>query len=348
VEEPQPVDEAPVPDMPVKKVTSFELAEYKRFVDYYADHWGRVDPILVGMQRTALPENREQVVVDVRMSPFAPEHFDLLRKYAGAADTMRIAPVSGNLAEFDVVLARQRLFGGLRDFGPPPNMRFGRLLPIGRLRDWLVGYIGSVGEVGVLGVLNLGFSQPDAFGYSISPLGSWRRQWDQFTVFSFHHEVLDEVTPQVRFEEAERPAQLRVRIDDPTRARIMPLVNNWSYNRTRETSLNNIRLMQAMNQQLHVPGPSCREAAEFLLDAKLVDPLGGEYVYHASGNNFGRWTSTVLEKEWQQAGGTGQPLPPPGYQAPPWSWFRGLDLEASMTEKNLSAHAKVIMQMPEK
>ena len=45
-------------------------------------------------------------------------------------------------------LTNQRLFGGLRDFGPPPNLQFGRLLPMGRLRDWLVGYIGCTGELG--------------------------------------------------------------------------------------------------------------------------------------------------------------------------------------------------------
>jgi hypothetical protein len=337
----------PVPDVPVDKITDFELAEYNRFADFYHKRWGRMDPILVGMKRTAQPENREQVVVDVLMSPFAPEHFDLLRKYAGPADALRIAPVAGDLAAFDVVLARQRVFGGLRDFGPPPNIQFGRLLPIGRLRDWLVGYIGNVGELGMLNFLNLAFSQPDALGYSFSPIGSWRRQWDQFTVFSFHHEVLAEVTPRIHFEQAQRPAQLRLRIDDPTRARIMPLANNWAYNRTRETSLNNLRLMHALNQQLHVPGVSCREAAEFLLDAKLVDPLGGEYVYRQSGDNFGRWTSTALEKQ-PAHGGMLQNSAPPGYQAPPWNWFRGLDLEASMTEKDISAHAEIIMQMPEK
>jgi hypothetical protein len=39
---------------------------------------------------------------------------------------------------------------------------------------------------------------------------------------------------------------------------------------------------------------------------------------------------------------------PEGYQAPPLSWFRGLDLDATMTEKSISAHAEIIMQMPAK
>jgi hypothetical protein len=59
-----------------------------------------------------------------------------------------------------------------------------------------------------------------------------------------------------------------------------------------------------------------------------------------------------MEKERQ---GTEPPPPsplkvhaPPGYQSPPLSWLRGLDLDATMTEKTISAHAEVIMQMPAK
>jgi hypothetical protein len=337
----------PVPDMAVEKVTSFELAEYKRFADFYRANWGRIDPVLAGIQKTSLPDNREQVVVDVLMTPFAPAHFDLLRKYAGPADSQRIAPVPGDLAAIDVVLTNQRVFGGLKDFGPPQDIHFTRLLPLGRLREWLVGYIGNVGEMGVLRFLNIGFPPPDPNGYSVSPLGGWRRIYDQYTVFSFQPQILAEVTPQLHFEEAKRPAQLRLRINDPTKARIMPLANNWAYYRTSETSLNNLRLLSDLDQQLHVPPASCREAAEFLLDAKLVDPLGGEYIYRENGDNFGRWTSVTLENQ-PPGGGPLRTAAPEGYLAPPWNWFRGLDLEASMTEKNLSAHAEIIMKMPEK
>jgi hypothetical protein len=337
----------PVPDVPVSRVASFEADEYNRFADFYRARWGRIDPVIVGLKKTSLSQGREQVTADVLMTPLAPGHFDCLRKYAGPADPLRMAPLAGDLAVFDFVMPNQRVFGALRDFGPPGDIEFGRLLPLGHLRDWLVGYVGTLGEVGVLGFLNIGFPPPDAAGYSVSPIGGWRRQFDHYTVFSFHPQILAEVTPQLRLEEAKRPAQLRVRIDDPTNARIMPLANNWAYWRTRETSLNNLRLLQAMDQQLHVPPESCRQAAEFLLDAKLIDPLGGQYVYRAEGENFGRWTSTILENQ-PAAGGPLTSKAPEGYLAPPWTWFRGLDLEASMTEKNLSAHAEIIMKMPEK
>ena len=336
----------PAPDMKVEQVTQWESAEYTKFADYYRANWGRIDPVLAGIKRTPQPDNRELVLADVLMTPFAPSHFDFARKYAGPADALRIAPVPGDLAAFDAVLTNQRIFGGLKDFGPPQDIRFTRLLPLGRLREWLVGYIGTTGEIGVLRFLNLGFPPPDQNGYSVSPLGGWRRVFNQFTVFSFQPQILADVTPQLHFEQAKRPAQLRVRIDDPTNARILPLANNWAYYRTRETSLNNLRLLGDLDQQLHVPPASCREAAEFLLDAKLVDPLGGTYVYREDGNGFGRWTSTALDNQ-PQGGGPLTTVAPQGYLAPPWNWFRGLDLEAVMTEKDVSAHAEIIMKMPE-
>jgi hypothetical protein len=59
------------------------------------------------------------------------------------------------------------------------------------------------------------------------------------------------------------------------------------------------------------------------------------------------WTSTALRPV---PSGTGllKVHAPQGYLSPPLNWFRGLDLDATMTEKTVSAHAEVIMHMPAK
>jgi hypothetical protein len=208
-----------------------------------------------------------------------------------------------------------------------------------------VGYVGTTGELGVLQILNLGIPpRSDPAGYAMSPLGGWRRQWGEFTVFSFQRDVLEMVVPQLHFEPAKRPAQIRLRVDDVSNARITPALNDLGYARTRETSLGNLRFLHALDQQLHVPPAACREAAEFLLDAKTICPLGGGYVLQEGADGTPHWTSTALEHT--QPGGFLKVHAPPGYQSPPLSWFRGLDLEATMTEKAVSAHVEVIMQMP--
>jgi hypothetical protein len=131
-----------------------------------------------------------------------------------------------------------------------------------------------------------------------------------------------------------------------TQAKIVPLLNNIGYVRTRETSLGNLRLLRDLEGQLHVPPKTCKEAAEFLLGAKLVCPLGGEYVYRQSPGEAGRWTTTALA-----ASGERKLLldrAPEGFQSPPLNWFRGLTLDATMTQNVLSARAEVIMQLPAK
>jgi hypothetical protein len=273
----------------------------------------------------------------------------VLRQWLGPADQARLAPIPGDMAAVDLVLANQRIFGGIRDVVPPNRGGVTSWFPLGRLRDIVVGYIGTSGELGPLAFLNLGIppeSDPD--GYARSPLNGWRRQYGGFTVFSFQREVLDQIAPQLRLEQAQRPAQVRLRVADLSNAQITPVVNDLAYARTRETSLGNLRLLHALNQQLHVPPPACREVAESLLDAKLICPLGGTYVLQPGPP--AHWTSSALAGA-PPGGTSGGLLPghaPPGYQAAPLRWFRGLDLEATMTERTLSAHAEVIMQMPPK
>ena len=121
-------------------------------------------------------------------------------------------------------------------------------------------------------------------------------------------------------------------------------MNNWGYARTRETALGNLRLMHSLNQQLHVPVKDCREAAEFLLAAKLVCPLGGQYVLRdcrtarAAGPRPSSKSSSPRAASCREA--------PQGYVAPPLNWFRGLDLHASLIDTLLAAHVEVVMQLP--
>ncbi len=424
----------PILDMPVGDVTRAEAADYDRFAEYYRENWGRMDPTVAGLKRTALPGNREQVVIDVLMSPIAPQHLTALKQQLGPPDNMQFAPIAGNIATLEAVMGYGRLFGGLCDTTPPsggppgsspipappppgaqptpaappapptpeviptpavrtsgvpaiptaltafadpagadeplepipaaplepipatdsggPASGAGGLLSqftgFGRLRDLLVGYVGTTGELGLLSILNLGMPPSDPAGYAVSPLGGWRRQYNGLTVFSFQREVLDTVVPQLRYQQAARPAQVRLKIGDLLNARIEPLVNDFGYSRTRETSLGNLRLLHALNQQLRVPPTACRETAEKLLDAKLICPLGGKYVLQQSDGGPPQWTSTALQSAPPPSGGLLKYHAPPGFLSPPLSWFRGLDLDATIDPKAVSAHAEIIMQMPAK
>ena len=341
----------PVPDVPVGQVSQAEADSYARFVAYAQENWGRVEPVLVGLKRKSLPDKREQVVIDARMTPLQRKRIEMLAKIVGPIASDQFAAVPGNMGTFEASLSNQRLFGGLRDVAPPSELIDGRFTPWLKLRNAIVGYLGYQGDPGFLRLLELMFGgQQDANGYQRSIIGLWRLQYGNYALFSFQPEVLADVAPRLRFEPAPQPAQLRLHVNDVTGARITPFLNNWGYARTRETALGNIRLMHSLNQQFHVPVKDCREAAEFLLAAKLVCPLGGQYVVRDAAPPGSaaesRWTSTKLE-EFQPKGGL-VPEAPPGYVAPPLNWFRGLDLHASLIDTLLAAHVEVVMQLPGK
>ena len=311
--------------------------------------------MMVGIRRHALAGNLDRIVIDVQANPFARAHYDKLAGRLGPADKTQIAPIPGDIMFLEAQLSDQRIFGGLQDVGMPFNIDDGRFVPGGGLFNTIVGYIGTTGRLGLLSILNQLITTPADFnGYAGRENGLWRHHDERFTVFSFQHDVLVAVCAQLHFEEAQRPAQIRLRINDVARAQITPALNALGYLRTRNTSLGNIRLMQQLAQQFHVPGPECQATANRLLGAKIICPLGGKYEYVKTADGLGYWTSTALEAAAAQPGpprqGEGQLMGvsvPGGYLSPPLNWFRGLEMDATLTPRALSAHVEIVMQMPE-
>ena len=192
--------------MPVQLVTAAEAASYRKFADFFREKWGRLDPAMIALKREGLPGKQERIVFDMRMSPFDRQHFDLLSKWVGPADKLRLSPIAGDMAALELVLRDQRLFGGLRDVGSPMDVLGGGIGNLWqRFRNMLVGYVGSYGKLGLLKVLDLTIpAAPDAAGYASNRLGLWRRQFDRFTVYSFQPDLLASVTQQLRFEETKQ------------------------------------------------------------------------------------------------------------------------------------------------
>jgi len=332
----------PVADTPVEKVAPSEAAAYRQFVELCRSKWSRFDPMIVGIRRHGPTDGVERVVLDIEANPFDQRHFEVFSEWLGPANRDRLAPIAGDRVAMELQLSNQRLFGAIRGLGPVVDEVNGPYAEPGTWRDLLVGYMGTTGPLGFLGLLDRRVAAPpDAPGLAGQPGRMWRHRDEQFTVFSFHPEVLSEVCPQLRFEPAQRPAQLRLHVEDISRGRLAPSLSTMSYLRTRGTTLGNLRLLHAIGEQLRVPGPDARRTAELLLDARLVCPLGGRYEFRKRPDGSGYWTSTALAD-----GADGRV--PPGFAAPPLSWFRGLDADVSMVPRALSAHIEVLMQLPKK
>lgn len=346
----------PVPDVPVDAVSSSEAESYQQFAESLASTLGPFEPLMAGMRRV-LSDDRthERVTIDFQMSPLNRQRYASIHGRLGQADNRRLTPLAGDVLAAEVITDRQRMFGGLRDYGPTPERmaNAGRpmgpegLLAVGRLRDLLVGYLGYVGnDAGWLELLNRRIgAPPDPAGFASSTRDLfWRRQFNDFTVFSFHSDVLAAVTAQLRFQEAPRPAQIRLYVGDLSHARLAPVVDKLAHERSRQTSLGNLRLLHAMVEQLHVPAEDAKDAAELLLGARLVDPLGAQYVYQSSAG-MGSWSATTLQGSKASSG-----LPGKGASdsslAPPLNWFRGLDFDALLAENRLTGHAEIEVQLP--
>ncbi len=104
----------------------------------------------------------------------------------------------------------------------------------------------------------------------------------------------------------------------------------------------NTRYMNMLVEQLHVPPPSAMTTAEQLLDAKLLEPLGGKYELLAIPSGQQSWVSTSLVEQPNAKD------VPADYQFPALNWLRGVDFELMTDGDLLAVHGELIMPVETK
>jgi hypothetical protein len=341
---------APAPDVPVDLVTPAEARRYGQFAEEYNAQWGPMDPVAIAIGRQALPEGKlERVTIDMQAAPLSPKHLDMLSKWLGDPTDQRLAPVPGNVASFEAVLrggtffsgGEHHLFGALRNADPalaldPRTGLLARLLA-SRL-EGLQGYLGAWPNPGFLRLIG-GTSdiRPDAAGYSQLRTGLWRRQFNDFTLMSFHPEILDQVSNQLRFEQAPRPAQMWLRADDLANSTLAPMLNAFGFRQSRTITQGNARYMNMLSEQLHVPLAECQATGERILNAKFESPLGGRYEVREFPSGMKAWVATALVDR------PGGDQAPEDYQFRALTWLRGVELELMMHERALAVHGEFVM-----
>lgn len=333
----------PAVDVETSSATQEEVEAYGRLSRSLTDRLGRLPPVCLAVQRVQVGNGRQRIAVDLRLAPLSNRLFERLAEVVGPPEGRRLAPVPGDLVAFEAVLPQQRLFGGLADLRPPSPSIAGLILGATSLREMAIGYMGWVGQPGPLALADrLTNAPPDPAGFSRGRLGLWRRQYGEFVLYSFQPEVLQKVPPLLKYADTEREAQFWGRIEDVSQSRAAPMINRLGYARSYQTAAGNLRLLNQLETQLHVPGAHAREAAELILDARLVCPLGGEYEYRSTPEDVGYWISTAMEK-----------LPPPGpfgagapggFVAPPLNWFRGMEIESAVLRDRAAARLELEME----
>jgi hypothetical protein len=338
----------PIPDVKLAGITAGEAERISALNEAYAGQWRRMDPLMVGIRRTALDDNRERILIDGELAPLDETKYGWILSMLGPPTREMVTP-----ARNDIVSMQISARGGLLSPSTPPHYLFlgvqdmaplGELQPTGLLQTLQMirttpGYIGSWPKAGFLELLpfNLGGSVPDENGFSRLPFGLWRRQGEGFSVLAFDPQLLANVTPDLRVVEAETPAQIRLHVGDLSQAKFRPWVSGLYYSRALEASAGNVRFLHALNQQLRVPMDECRDVAEDLLDAELLCPLGGKFELVEDIGGTTGWQSTA----WA---GRSLTAPPDDFEAPLLKWFRGVDAHLIKDGDRIMARAELDLQ----
>lgn len=339
----------PIPDVPVVSVTRDEAARYAELTQFYGAGWKQMDPLMIGVRRTALDGQRmERLVIDAHLSPFAEQKYGRLTSLLGPPTRVRIRSAEGDVIAVQAAvkggllfpsISPHHLFLGVQDNEPLTDLSGGGFLKTLMILQSTPGYLGAWPKPGFLDLLPLGLVQspPDAAGYSQLPLGLWRRQWDAFSALAFDPSLLAQVTSQLAATEAEDDAQVRVQVSDLSQAKLQTWVNQLTYSRARQASVGNAKLLHALSQQLSVPRDRALAAAEELLDAKLICSLGGQYALTEAPGQVALWKSD----KWPDAAAGAAA---DSYRAPLLEWFRGLEADVTMYQDRVVLRATLDMQ----
>jgi hypothetical protein len=337
---------SPVPDIEFDAVTAAEARDYAAIATAMSARWQRIDPVVVAAKRFAgETQQLEQVAINARMTPLAAGNYAMLMNFVGPPTIERMAPVRGNVATFEAVTrgrgpAPVHLYGGVLDMGATFNLADDLLGSLGALLN-LKFYFGGWPSAGLFSFFGLRDDVPvGPDGFRRVNLLLWQRTNGPFITGSNDPDVLADVTPHFRIVEAERPAQLWLSLGDLNRSELAALVNGFGYFRARQTTGGNLRYLHRVSAQLGVAPKNAQSVAEELAGGRLVCALGGEFKLDQPRAGPATWYSTA----WDRDAGRLITQVPRGFTTPPLDWLRSIELDASLTPREISAHAVAVMQ----
>lgn len=355
----------PIADMQLDAVTEAEAAEYSRIAGFYQEKWKTMDPLLLGLRRfqaDGTPSKNgaqeEQVAIEAYIAPFDASKYGWVARQLAEPTPIELQLPADDAASVqlhvrgDGMLNAQygnyHLFGGLKDMMPPQPEETKGLFKTLQTLQATPAYIGAWPKPALLDQLPLGIgaslARPDYAGFSRMLGGLWRWQDQEFSLLSFDRGILNNAIPQLGVAESSDLAQARVRVANLSGTQIADWINQQWYQRGWKASQGNARFLDALHQQLKVPGDQCFDVAEQMLDVNLQCPLGGEYRFEMlPSGKTGWWRSSA----WGSAiyAADGSLLPPPDYQAPWIDWFRGAKLHVTQQPDSLAVVGDIRLEM---
>ena len=330
----------PIVDVEIGQVSEEEAERYARLASFYETKWQQMDPMLIGLRRFQVEGDplAERIGIEGYVAPFTREKYGWIADMLAPAAPVAIATPADDMISVQMLmngsapLAAPRqpyhLFAGVKDMTPPAPGDTKGLIQTFRALKATPGYLGAYPRPGYLDQLPLGLGggRPDFAGFSRSIIGLWRWQDAGFSVLSFDRSILENTAAMLSPVKAEDSAQIRVNVRNLSGSKLSTWINDQWYERAARASHGNAALLDAVHQQLKVPGPDALKVTEAMFDVRLNCPLGGAFTFTplATAPNSGWWSSTAWAGEVHGPDGT--LVPPPHYIAPWLQWFRGAQL----------------------
>jgi hypothetical protein len=338
----------PVADVAVESFSPAEVAAYREFIQAFNTEVGQLPPIAIALHRdpTDLDEFRT-LTIDFLAAPLGTVKLGTVIDSLGEPVEEQLQPVDGNIGSLEVVLdlpvpliggenQPHMIFAGLRDYRSPLAVSQGRIVPGAERSELVRGYIGAWPRPGLLKLLQGADGppgpEPQAIGETM-----WQAESENFLLISFKPDVIQQVQPQLAFEPAPRPAQVRLHINDLTDTQFSETLNAFGYMRARETSVAPARLMNSLANLLQVPRAECLDLSQRLLDATFVCPLDGKYELFESEGSLPVWSSTALPSQNRNL----LTEVPADFHLPMLSWFKGLTGDMLISNGALSGHTEL-------
>jgi hypothetical protein len=234
--------------------------------------------------------------------------------------------------------------GGVTVDGVPLGGLLGGLAPGGGAAPLLPPYyFGASPTPAIFRWLGVDEVPLDANGFGRSSTGMWQRREGQFTTASPSREILETVTPQLRFVDAPRPAQAWLHVGDLSQSKLKSTINNLFYRSAKNAAAGNLQFLHSLSAQLRVPPDDCLKIAESLADARFVCPVGGKYELKTQEGTLPTWVSTAMPADRMRIVDGLTEGAPENFTAPVLTWLRGLDADVALDERTLGLHAEVEM-----
>ena len=372
----------PIPDMPVDRITPPKPAAWLISNKTCNPPSAALRRSVSRSSEAESPAQKgwDRITADVRVARYSQMPVAKWPAMLGEAQSNRVAPIAGDAVSLEIVLGALgdpvHLFGGIRDFNTPARRPPGRSANQhldhrrhSRVRRRLAAATTARPIPGPPDPARLMPTASPAPGIG-GLFDLWFRRADDFFLFSFKRDVLLEVGRQLAMIEAERPAQIRLHIDDLTNKQIATTVNGFGYMRSRDTSASASRFMNSLTTQLHVKPEDARPLGEDLVAGKFVCPLGGKYVLVDPFSRAAERSADPAEQlppppetPGEPASATDAPTarklwvstaPPPenrflltvipaNYQMPLMNWFRGLTADVARVNDELWLNAQLDM-----